>query len=308
MPAKPSLLTAVGLLAGVAALSTSAIFVKLTDAPASALAAYRLLLSALFLLPVVLSARGSLSSLLKLRGRQLGLVLLAGCFLALHYLLWFASLRFTSVVSSTVLVSLQPLFSFLGAYLWFGEKQKRFALAGGLLAIAGSFVIGGSDLGFGGTALLGDALALLAAAAMAGYFLVGQSIQSALPLSAFSFTAYGLSGLLLAGYSLVLGVPLTGYGAWDWSMFLGLAIVPTLIGQSILSGLVRRIGASTVSMAIIGEPVGTAILAYWLLQEAITVQQVTGGMIMLAGIALFMANSPARSRREDRNPAPVSQP
>ncbi|PYI51774.1 DMT family transporter [Paenibacillus flagellatus] len=287
---------AAALAIGVTALSTSAIFVKLAEAPSAAIAAWRMSMTALLFAPLLLASSRNRRALASMSGRQWGWTALSGVMLAAHYLLWFESLRYTSVTSSTVLVTLQPLFSFAGAYLLFGERLSRPAIGGGVLAVAGSFVIGWGDMEAGGRALLGDAMALLGAGAITAFFLIGQRLRAELPLAAFSFVAYGASGAALFVYALAAGVPLAGYAPRDWALFAALAVVPTLLGQSVLNGLVHRVGASTISMAILGEPVGTSILAYFVFGERVTVEQAAGGAIVLIGIFMFMANGAASGR------------
>ena len=153
----------VALMLGVAALSTSAIFVKLADAPSSVIAFYRLFLTALTLTPFLVLDKRKRDELRSLTTRQAGLIVLSGLLLAVHYVMWFESLRYTSVSSSTVLVSLQPLFSLLFSFVLLKERVKRSAIAGCLIAIVGSCIIGWGDLQVNAAALLGDVLALAAA-------------------------------------------------------------------------------------------------------------------------------------------------
>jgi drug/metabolite transporter (DMT)-like permease len=117
------------LLFGVCSLSTSAVFVRLANAPSAVTAFYRLLFAALILLPFLLCSKKNRRELLTLSKKQWRLGLLAGQLLAVHYVLWFESLRFTSVASSTVLVTLQPLFSIAGGRFFLRERYDRLAVA-----------------------------------------------------------------------------------------------------------------------------------------------------------------------------------
>ncbi|GAA4712267.1 DMT family transporter [Brevibacillus fulvus] len=285
---KPSVHPYLVLVIGVVALSTSAIFVKLASAPPAIIATYRLAFSALLTLPFVLIQRNTLKELLHLTGKQMLAIVLAGGFLAVHFLLWFESLRFTSVASSTVLVTLQPLFAFIGGFFLFRERISALPLAGCLLALLGSFVIGWGDFQIGGIALWGDVLALLGAATVTGYWLIGQYIRQSLSLPAYTFVVYTVTALLLFLYDLCLGIPLTGYRSADWLWFFSLAFIPTLLGHSLLNWVIKWLNTTTISMSILGEPVGTAILAYLILGENITIAQSIGGAVMLLGIFLFI--------------------
>lgn len=146
---------------GVAALSTSAIFVKLSTAPSPVTAFYRLLFTALALLPFLLCSEKNRREFAAVDRRQVLSIVLSGFLLAVHYTMWFESLRFTSVSSSTVLVSMQPLFSLFWGFLFLKERVRPSALVGCLIAIAGSAVIGWGDFAISSKALLGDLLALL---------------------------------------------------------------------------------------------------------------------------------------------------
>ncbi|MDN3956387.1 DMT family transporter [Sporolactobacillus laevolacticus] len=270
------------------ALSTSAIFVKLSDAPSTIIAGYRMLFSALILLPFLLLKKANWHELKKLSKKQWLLGVLSGVFLAAHYTLWFESLRFTSVASSTVLVTLQPLFAFIGGYFLFGEKLTRRSFFGGLLAIAGSVIIGWQDFQVSGTSFFGDVLALIAAGVITGYFLLGQSLRKELSLVPYAIIGYGSSAFFLLGYSMLYGFSLTGYASDNWVWFIGLALISTILGQTIFNWLLKWLNTSTISMSIVGEPVGTCILAYFILGQGITLQQGIGIFVILVGILIFL--------------------
>src|SRR5699024_9487306 len=105
---------------GVIAVSTSAIFVKLAaGAPSGIIAFYRLFLAVLMMSPIIfVKYKQEFRSITK---RDWTLATISGVFLALHFILWFESLNYTSVASSVVLVTLQPVFAFIGTYIFFGE-------------------------------------------------------------------------------------------------------------------------------------------------------------------------------------------
>ncbi|HZG15780.1 MAG TPA: DMT family transporter [Candidatus Bathyarchaeia archaeon] len=297
---RPSFPPYLALLIGVIAISTSAIFVKLSSAPAPIIATYRLLFSALLTLPLLFWTRGVGQEIVRMTKRQWLLVICSGAFLASHFLLWFESLQYTSVASSTVLVTLQPLFAFIGGYFLFQERLRLLAISGGILAIAGSFIIGWGDFQVGGMALWGDILALLGAMTVTGYFLIGQYVRQAMSLTAYTLVVYTITTLFLVGYDLLLGYPLVGYPAADWGWFFCLALFPTLLGHSIFNWAIKWLSASTISMSILGEPIGTAILAYFILGEVLTIPQWIGGGVILLGIFLFIRfNQPVKGGEVD---------
>jgi len=285
---KPIIPPFFALIIGVVAVSTSAIFVKLASSPAPIVATYRLVAAVLLMLPFVLFHKDSLLQVKQMTAKQWGLGILSGFFLASHFLLWFESLHYTSVASSTVLVSLQPLFSFIGGYLVYKERISGLGILGGIIAIGGCFIIGWGDFQFGGTALFGDFLALLGALTVTLYFLIGQHVRKSLSLRTYTFIVYAVSALFLLLYSVSASYPLTDFPASDWIWFLSLAVIPTFLGHSIFNWVIKWLSTTTISMSILGEAVGSSILAYFILGETITIPQWIGGSVILAGIYIFI--------------------
>lgn len=272
-------------------LSTSAIFVRIAGAQASITAFYRLLFTTLALVPVLILKEENRKELGNLNFKQLGMGILSGFLLSVHYVLWFESLNYTSVASSTVIVCLQPLFALIGGYFIFKEKYSKLALSGCLIAIFGSVVIGWGDLQISNEALLGDIMALVAAAIIAGYFMVGQHIRKRLSAVPYSIVSFGSGSIFLAIYSLLLNQSFVGYSMKTWGAFLGLAVVATILGQFIFTWLLKWLSASVISMSILGEAVGTCILSYFILSEKISLQQGIGIIIILFGLGIFLSQS-----------------
>lgn len=214
--------------------------------------------------------------------------ILAGVFLAFHFILWFESLQYTSVASSTVLVTLQPLFAFIGAYLFFQEKLTGKALLSAVLAVVGSFIISWGDFRISGSALWGDILALAACALVTGYLLFGQAIRKRLSLITYTYVVYAISTAVLFIYALMRSDSLGPYPKEDWIYFLLLAIIPTLLGHSLFNWSLKWLSTSTISMAILFEPFGASVLAYWLLAEKVLMTQVIGGVVIIIGVTLFL--------------------
>ncbi|WP_282022795.1 DMT family transporter [Priestia flexa] len=273
---------------GVFALSTSAIFVKVADAPAAITAFYRLLFTTVMLLPFLLVNQNNRKELRLLSKKQWGLGLLSGIFLAAHYVLWFESLNYTSVASSTVIVTLQPLFSVIGGYFLFKERFSKGAIIGCLVAISGSIVIGWQDFQISGQALFGDILAFIAAGIITAYFFIGQHVRKSLSLIPYSVISYGSSTVLLGVFVFTQQTPFFNYSVQTWWSFIGLAFVATILGQTIFNWLLKWLSTSIISMSILGETIGTCILAYFVLGEVISLQQGMGIALILIGLALFL--------------------
>ena len=285
MSDRPIINPYLAVLGGVFAVSFSALFVRLATAPAMIIATYRLLFTFLFLAPFTLTRHRH--DLRGLTGRQRGLAAASGVCLALHFVTWFTSLRYTSIASSVVLVTMQPLFVVLGSWLFFRERISRMAMLGGALALSGSIVIGAGDFRLGGTAFWGDLLALAAAVMVSGYLLIGRRLRSGVSLPAYTFVTYGSSSLVLVLASLASRTHFYPYPATDWLLFLGLALVCTIFGHTVFNWVLRYVQASVVAVSVLGEPLGAIVWASLFLGEYPTVRQAVGALFIFGGLFLF---------------------
>ena len=274
---------------GVLLLSTSAIFVKMAEAPSGIIAFYRLLFTLAFLVPALLARKKEREQLVHLNGRQLRLAVISGALLAVHWVMWFESLRYTSVASSTVLVSLQPLFSILFGALFLKERVSKWGMVGVFLAIFGSAIIGWGDFQISGAAFWGDVLSFASAGVISLHFLFGQLLRKELDVLPYTVVCYTASTVCLAIYALAAGQSFSGYSCQNWGCFLGLALFATVGGQCVFNLLLKYLTASAVTMGILGEPVGTIILAFFIFGESITLQQAAGMLLILGGLWLFFS-------------------
>lgn len=269
---------------GILAVSTASIFVKLCDAPALAISAYRVVIASLAILPVVTYRklwRGWSVSDLKW-------FLLSGTFLSLHFASWIASLKYTTVASSVILVNSHPLFVGLGGWFFLGEKPGLRLLSGIGLSFAGSALIGFGDIALSGEALWGDGLALLGAVAASGYLLVGRLMRKEGDLLSYVFPVYAWAAVLLIAFSFFFGKPLWGYAPTTYLYLLLLGLVPQLIGHTTFNWALKYLSASKVAILVLGEPVGSTILAYFLLGEGLTFWKTFGGIGIFSGIMIAM--------------------
>lgn len=295
----------VAILVGVISVSTSAIFVKLCSAPSGGIAFYRLFFSVLIMIPVLL--KNHISELRVITKRDLLFSIIAGVMLAFHFILWFESLNFTSVASSTVLVTLQPIFAFVGTYLFFKERLSGKAIVSGLIAVTGSVLISWGDFRISGSAFFGDFLSLAACALITGYLLFGQTVRKRLSLVTYTFVVYLISSVTLFIYILAVHQPLYPYKGTDWLYFLLLAIVPNLLGHTLFNWSLKWVSTSTISMAILFEPVGATILAYFILSEKTVWTQILGGIIVIGGISLFALDGRKGKKGEDSGESDYSE-
>ncbi|OXS74496.1 DMT family transporter [Domibacillus enclensis] len=276
----------------IVAISFSAIFVKWSDAPASILSMYRLMLASLLLLPAVWLKRSEFNNITK---RDWFFLLFSGLFLALHFILWFGSLKLTTVASSTIILALQPLVSLAGGFILYKERTTPSALLTMGIAIIGAVMIGWGDFALSDQAILGDLLSFLSVIAVVGYLLIGQQAVRKVSHWLYSFCVFFFAALFLFVYNVVTNTVMTGYSSREWGIFLLLAIVPT-IAHLINNWLMNYVNATTISMSILGEPVGATLLAVWLLGEQLSGWQIVGDLLILFGVFLFlMKQRPQRS-------------
>ncbi|WP_142828976.1 DMT family transporter [Planococcus soli] len=285
---KPAIHPYIPIIIGVFSVALSAIFVKMTSADSGVTAFYRMLFSVMIMSPIFFLKYTH--EIKKLSKRDWLFTSIAGVFLAFHFILWFESLNYTSVASSTVLVTLQPLFAFAGTYFFFKEKISLKTLIAGAIAILGSVLIGYGDFKVSGSALYGDLLALIACALITAYLLFGQDVRKRLSLVTYTFVVYSISTLTLFFYIVFKGESFGPYPASEWMWFLLLAIIPNLLGHTLFNWAIKWVSTNVISIAILFEPVGAAILAYFILGEYLSASQIIGGSIVLAGIALFVAD------------------
>jgi drug/metabolite transporter (DMT)-like permease len=285
MTDKPFVNPYLAVLVGVFAVSFSALFVRLATAPAMIIATYRLLFTFLLLAPLTLVRHRR--ELAAMTGRQAWLAAASGLCLALHFVTWFTSLRYTSIASSVVIVTTQPVFVVIGSWLFFRERISRTAMLGGALALTGSFVIGASDFQLDLRAFWGDLLALAAAVFVSGYMLLGRRLRSGVSLPAYTFVTYGSSALVLVVASLASRTPFYPYPAVDWLLFLGLAVVCTILGHTVFNWVLKYVQASVVSVSILGEPLGAIVWASIFLREYPTMRQLSGATLIFSGLYVF---------------------
>lgn len=282
------------LVLGVALLAVShgAIFARLADAAPLAIAAWRLGLACLVVLPLAVSA----SRPGRLPSGPVALAAGAGALLALHFAAWITSLDYTSIARSVLLVSTAPIWVAVIEFVIGRGAPARSTIIALACATAGAAVVssGGSN---GNASVQGDLLAVAGAIAMAGYLLLSRQAQSELSFRAYLGIAYGSAALLLWLAVLVTRTPAFGFDATTWWALAGMALVSQLIGHSGYNWSLRHLSPLFVAVALIGEPVLASCLGWWLLGEELDWRTGTGGALILAGIALS-----AMAAREPRRP------
>jgi len=267
---------------GVFTVSWAAIFIRIAAAPALVTGASRLVMASLLLTPLALWQDGA--ELLRLSWQDLRLVIAAGVFLGLHFATWISSLAYTSVASSVVLVSTTPLFTGLAVHFLLKEHVSSRMFLGIVLASLGGAIIGWGDFRVSGLALWGDFLAVVGAITASAYFLIGRDLRRRLSLLTYVTPTYWVAALVLSIAVLVSGQGFLGYPARTYWMFLLLAVGPQVIGHSSLNWALRYLSPTFITAAVLGEPVGSTILAHFVLNESPSTLEILGGTVILAGI------------------------
>ncbi len=269
---------------GVAAVSCAAVLIREAQAPALVIAAYRLGLAA-----VPAGALGLAAG--RQRASQEGppaWPLLAGAFLALHFGFWIASLQQTSVTTSVVLVTTNPLFVGLASPYVLGERVPAATWLGIGLATAGAALMAAEDAGEGLGTVVGDLYALLGAVFGAGYLLAGRLARPQMSWARYIGVVYPVAAVLLLFSVLVAGESFTGYSTKTFVMFVLLALVPQLVGHSAINWALAYVPAALTAAAILGEPVGATALAALILKEMPSGLEVAGALLVLAGVYVAM--------------------
>jgi drug/metabolite transporter (DMT)-like permease len=281
---------------GVLAVSAAAIFIRLAEAPALAVAFWRNALGVLVLLPIALYRRDVF-----LQGRALLVGVASGVALGAHFGFWISSLDYTSVAASVVLVCTQPVFVAILAYLVFGERTSSLSFFGILVALAGTVVIA-SDGSVGSTTFFGNTLAVIGAITVAVYVLIGRSLRTTgVGVLPYSIVVYASASATLAPAALYAGVPLWGYSGETWFWLWAVTLGPQILGHTVLNWALRYVEASIVSGTILTEPVVSAVLAWLILSEKPGLATLLGGAVVLAGLFLLLRGY----RAPTEHPPPV---
>lgn len=313
-PYSPLLVLGIGILA----VSAASIMIRFAqqEAPSLVIAAWRLSAAALVLAPsAFLRRRREIASLSR---ADFGLAALAGFFLVIHFATWITSLAYTSVASSVILVTTSPLWVALLSPLVLKEKINRPMAIGLGMALLGGFLVGLSDActvhGAGitcpeieefvrGKAFWGDLLALLGAFAAAGYLMTGRKMRRRVSTLSYIFLVYGAAAVGLVLLALLFRQNLFGYSRMTYLWMIGLALIPQLIGHTSYNWALAYLPAAFVSLSILGEPIGSSILAYFVFAEKITLLQLAGSALILTGLYIS-----TRNRNDEQQPADCANP
>jgi drug/metabolite transporter (DMT)-like permease len=276
----------------VVAVSTSAPLIRAADAPALAVAFWRTIL-AVPVLALVLAAGGrrGLADLRRADRKVRRGSALAGVLLGLHFAAWVPSLSFTSVASSTALVATQPAWAALIAR-WRGDDPPRAAWIGIAVAMAGAAALTGVDLSISPRALFGDLLALVGGMLAAAYVTVGGEVRRTASTAVYSLLCYLVASGVLLAICVGASQPLSGYDSATWAALLALTAGPQLLGHTMVNRVLRTTSATLVSVAILFEIVGAALLAWIFFDEVPPLSAVPAVVLLVVGLILVARATP----------------
>ena len=274
----------------VAAVSLSGPLMAAMVVPPLAIAFWRNALATVVLAPHAVTGRRE--ELARLGGRQLALIAGSGLALAIHFGTWVTALTLTSVASATAIVCLQIAWV-VAWQLLRGERFNTGVTIGLTLAFAGVLVVSGVDFALSTQALVGDLLALVGGIAAAAYMLVGSKARQSVSTTAYTFVCYGTCAILLLGACVVSGQPMWGYDTKQWGLLVLVTLTAQLMGHSVFNHLLATTGPVMVSLALLLEVPGAALLAAWFLDQRPPVEAMAGLVLILSGMACVILNNRA---------------
>jgi drug/metabolite transporter (DMT)-like permease len=270
------------LIIGIIGVSTGSIFARLAAAPALVTAAYRMGLAALILIPLAAWKAGD--ELHNLSVHDIKLAMLSGFFLALHFAAWISSLDYTAIANSVVLVNTIPLWVGLFTPLIAKDRIRGSTIISIIVSVIGAAIIGFGDFATAGKALWGDMLAVCGAVCAAIYLLFGRNLRRKLSLLTYVAICYGSAAIILWLVVIFLNLPITGYSTQTVVAFWAMALVSQLIGHSSYNWSLKWFSTSLVAVSLLGEPIGSTLLAYIIFDEGLTWLKLIGGLFILSAI------------------------
>ncbi|NVM55133.1 MAG: DMT family transporter [Candidatus Helarchaeota archaeon] len=283
---------------GVLGTSFAAIFVRWSSSPPLLLAFYRLLFTVFIIIPIFLWMKGW-RQLRTLPIKNILIIVGAGVALAFHFVLWFASLDYTSIASAVVLVDISVIFTAVFAYLILKESLSRRRILGILIAFVGVIVISLTDWSHASEfALLGDMFALLAAVFGAIYFVAGRKTRQGLDVIPYVFLLYISCTITLLVACLFTGIPLFPFNSQEYLIFLGIAVVSTIFGHTLYNWALKYVDAAVIGIALLAEPIGSILLGLAIFVEIPHPIVIAGGVLVLGGIYLAVRINKNNSEKE----------
>ena len=264
-------------------MSLAAIFIRLADAPPLTVAAYRMGIAAIVVGAASLAVRGQFTAV---RRYDLLLLCLSGLFLAAHFALWITSLSHTSVASSVLFVTTTPVFVAVAGHFYLSDRVGWLTTLAVVVSVAGGVIIAAGDWAEGERHLYGDALAIGGAIVVAGYLLIGRRVRSTIPTLPYIAIVYAAAAVVLFAAAVGSGQQMLGLPAESYFWMATAALVPQVIGHSLINWALGYWPAVNITLAVRAEPVIAALVAIPVLGEIPAWTVLPGGALLLLGVYL----------------------
>lgn len=279
----------------VVSVSFAAIFIVSCDAPALSIAFYRLLFTFLLILPFVLIYRKTRHELLNMPRSTLLIMIGIGIILAAHFALWITSLEHTSVASSVILVTAHPLLVGPISHFFLKERLSTVNATGIILSVVGVIILVYGNYGFatGLDTFEGNILAILGGIFAGLYILGGRKLRKTVSIGSYAFVVYAFGTVVLFIICLIFNAPVINLSLRDYGIIFLMAVVAGIFGHTLYNWSLEHVRASLASVVLLGEPIGSSILAYALpwIQQTPSYYTIIGGAIILSGIYLTARKS-----------------
>jgi len=287
------------LVVGLVAISFGSIFVKLCTAPSLIIASYRLGIASIFYLALARINNDSIWTNLQWSQRKVAII--SGLFLTLHFTTWITSLKFTSVASSVVLVQSAPIFVGIGSYIFLRERPGRWTIAGILITLSGAIMISAHDFTMDRASLIGNILAVMGAIGAAGYMIAGRKLRVSVSTKQYVTVVYTICAVLIIVIAILNGQNFVGYPGSEYIYLIAAALLPQIIGHTVFNWALKYFTATTVSVVLLGEPIGASILAYIILRENISLLKIIGGAIIISGVTIVLLSENISTRKKSKS-------
>ena len=284
-----------GLFISIASVSTAAVLIKTVSIHAQfpfSVAFFRLLFTTLIVLPFVIFRKNIRKELLSLSKESFLIMLIIGLILAAHFALWISSLGKTSVASSVILVTAHPLLVGPLSHYFLKERLSKANTIGIIISVIGVII-----LIYGNTiysseikidTLEGNILAILGGIAAGLYILGGRKVRKNVSVWSYAFVVYSIATIILFLLCLISQSPIYGISPQDYGLILLMAILAGILGHTLYNWSLEYVRASVASVVLLGEPIGSTLLAIILpwISQIPSEYTIFGGAIILTGIYL----------------------
>jgi drug/metabolite transporter (DMT)-like permease len=279
----------------VISVSFAAIFIVSCEAPALSIAFYRMLFTTILILPIIIFYKKIRNEIFNIEKTTLLIMIVIGLILAAHFAFWITSLKFTSVASSVILVTAHPVLVGPISHYFFKEKLSIINISGIIISVFGVIVLITGNYGLGSLSLdsvQGNILAILGGIAAGLYILGGRKLRKTVSTPSYAFVVYSIATIALFFLCLLFNTPVYELSIKDFQLIFLMALISGIFGHTLYNWSLKHIRASVASVALLGEPLGSTILAFFIpwIQQTPSYYTVIGGAIILLGIYLTAKN------------------